>query len=234
LFSQKTINVTDSKGLKQGYWVKLNPKTNKIIYRGQFKDNKPFGVFKYYFEETDTIKTLMEFKNEGKTAYAQIFHLNNSIQAKGKYTNEKKDSVWMFYDEYGKKLCSENYKNGLKEGKSIIYYPDGNVLEEGTYKNDKKHGAFKQLYPDKKIKMECSYKDGVMIGKNAFYYPNGMLANIGYFNDKGNKFGVWLSKDKEGKVTEREVYDDGVLLEGKAAEEWLEKNKSTNKVNSEK
>jgi len=234
LDAQKTINVTDVKGSKQGIWVKLNPKTNKVIYKGQFKDNKPIGIFKYYFDEIDTIKTIIEFRKDGKSAFATIYHLNSFIKAKGKYVNEKKDSVWSFYDEGGKLLSTENYKNGLKEGKSIVYYIDGNLLEEGNYKNDKKNGSFKQFYPDKKIKMESTYKDGTMIGKNAFYYPNGMLANIGYLNEKGNKFGVWLSKDKEGKVTEREVYDDGKLLEGKEAEEWLEKNKTSNKSTTEK
>lgn len=234
LTAQKSFNITDAKGLKQGPWIKTDLKTNKIVYKGQFKDNKPIGIFKYYFEEIDTIKSILDFRKDGKSAYAQIFHLNNKIKAKGKYINEKKDSLWSFYDEDGKLLSTENYNNGLKEGKSIIYYTDGTILEEGNYKNDKKNGSFKQFYPDKQIKMESSYKDGVMIGKNAFYYPNGMLANIGYLNEKGNKFGVWLSKDKDGKVTEREVYDDGNLLEGKAAEEWLEKNKSNNKPNSEK
>ena len=234
LNAQKSINITDAKGLKQGPWIKFNPKTNKVIYKGQFKDNKPVGIFRYYFEELDTIKTLMDFRKDGKSAFAQIYHLNSVIKAKGKYTNEKKDSLWNFYDEGGKLLSVENYQNGLREGKSIIYYTEGNILEEGNYKNDKKNGLIKQFYPDKQLKMESTYKDGIMIGKNAFYYPNGMLANIGYLNEKGNKFGVWLSKDKEGKVTEREVYNDGKLLEGKEAEDWLEKNKTNNKANAEK
>ena len=42
-------NVTDAKGLKQGYWKKLDDKTNHLVYEGLFKDDKPQGIFKYYY-----------------------------------------------------------------------------------------------------------------------------------------------------------------------------------------
>jgi antitoxin component YwqK of YwqJK toxin-antitoxin module len=226
LIAQSKINQTDSKGLKQGEWIKTDPNTNLILYKGQFKDNKPVGVFKYFHANTDILKSELKFKNDGITAYAEVFYISGKLQAKGKYINEKRDSIWSFFTEYGELISKENYKNGLKEGQSYTYYPKGELLEEINYKNNLKDGPNKQYYINKQIKSESNYKNGKLIGKNAYYYPNGMLASIGYYNDFGNKFGVWLSKDKDGKVTEKEVYDNGNLLTGKAAEEWLKNNNS--------
>ena len=43
-------NITDSKGLKQGEWRKVDA-NGKVIYEGRFKDNIPQGVFTYYYED---------------------------------------------------------------------------------------------------------------------------------------------------------------------------------------
>jgi antitoxin component YwqK of YwqJK toxin-antitoxin module len=229
LFAQSNINQLDSKGLKQGEWVKTDPKTNLAVYKGQFKDNKPIGVFKYFYENTDLIKSEIKFKNDCKTAYAEVYYISGKIQAKGKYIDEKKDSVWTFYSEFGEILSKENYKNGLKEGKSFIYYPNGQLLEEIYFKNNLKEGVNKQFYESKQLKYESNYKNGKLVGKNTYYYPNGMVASVGMYNQLGNKNGVWISKDKDGKVTEKEVYDNGKLLQGKAAEEWINNNKNKEK-----
>ena len=223
--AQTAPNKMDEKGMKQGYWIKTNSKTGKIIYKGIFKDDKPVGVFKYYYTEIDTIHTIMDFRNAGKIAYAQVFYMTGKKQAQGKYINEKKDSVWTFYDESGKRLSIEGYKEGMREGKSIIYYPNGEISDEKNYKNDLKNGVFKQYFDDKKLKAEGSYINDKLVGKNAYYYPNGIPAAMGYYNDKGDRNGVWLYKDKDGKVTSKDVYDNGKLLNEKEAAIWLAKNK---------
>lgn len=223
--AQTAANKTDDKGLKQGYWVKLNPTTGKPAYKGTFKDDKPFGVFKYYYSEIDTMKTIMEFKNNGTVGYATVFYMTGKKQAQGKYVNEKKDSVWTFYDEGGNLLSMEGYKEGKKDGKSLIYYPNGEIAEERNFKNDLNHGVFKQFFEGKKVKAEGTYIEGKQVGKSAVYFPGGTPAAMGYYNERGNRNSVWLYKDKEGKVTSKDVYDDGKLLNVKEAEAWLLKNK---------
>ena len=223
--AQTAANKTDDKGLKQGYWLKLNPTTGKPAYKGTFKDNKPVGVFKYYYSEIDTIKTIMEFKNNGTVGYATVFYMTGKKQAQGKYVNEKKDSVWTFYDEGGNLLSMEGYKEGKKDGKSLIYFPNGEIAEERNFKNDLNHGVFKQFFEGKKVKAEGTYIEGKQVGKSAVYFPGGTPAAMGYYNERGNRNSVWLYKDKEGKVTSKDVYDDGKLLNGKEAEAWLLKNK---------
>src|SRR5437016_3114141 len=114
-------NKTDEKGFKQGNWEKTDPATKKITYKGTFKDDKPQGLFIYYYPNSDSVHTKMDFGQDGKVAYAQLFHYTGKLQAKGKYINEQKDSTWNFYDDKGTLLSAEVYVNGKKDGPSKIF-----------------------------------------------------------------------------------------------------------------
>jgi antitoxin component YwqK of YwqJK toxin-antitoxin module len=225
VFAQpKAENKTDAQGLKQGYWEKVDPKTNKIIYKGTFKDGKPQGTFTYYYENADSVRSKSEFRQDGKVAYVTMFYATGKKEAKGKYVNEQKDSTWNFYDQRGGLLSTENYSNGKKDGVSKVYFENGKVSEEKNYKNGVLDGPYKMWYGEKKIKAEGKYVNGEYDGACAWYYPDGTAAAKGLY-DKGKKNGVWLYKDKEGKVTNKEVWSNGVQLTGKQAEEYLQKNR---------
>src|SRR5687768_5419253 len=54
-------NTTDAQGRKQGAWKKLDEQ-GTVIYVGQFKDDKPYGLFTYF--DTEGFKmTEMDFGN---------------------------------------------------------------------------------------------------------------------------------------------------------------------------
>ncbi|MDP2388552.1 MAG: toxin-antitoxin system YwqK family antitoxin [Bacteroidota bacterium] len=225
LFAQTATNTTDANGLKQGYWVKLNPETGRPAYKGTFKDGKPDGLFKYYYPEVDTMHSIMDFRNGGKVGYSSMFYMTGVIQAKGKYVDEKKDSTWNFYDEGGKILSVENYSAGKRNGKSTIYFLNGLVSEEKSYKMDQLDGLYKEYYESKKVRRERNYVNGKQVGKEVVYFPNGVVELIGVYNKAGKMHGVWITSDKTGKQLIKAVYDNGKRLSGKKAEEWLEKNK---------
>ncbi len=225
VFAQtRAENKTDAQGRKQGYWEKVDPKTGKIVYKGTFKDNKPQGLFTYYYPETDSVHSKTDFRQDGKIAYVQLFHLvSGKIQAKGKYVNEEKDSTWNFYDERGNIISTEGYKAGKKDGPSKIFFPEGKVSEEKVYKNGKLNGPFKMYYDEKLVKAEGAYVNDNYDGLCAWYYPNGILASKGLY-DKGTKKGFWIFKEKDGKVKSKEVWVDGKQLGPKEMEEYLKKN----------
>lgn len=215
---------TDDSGKKQGYWRKIDEKTNKLIYEGMFKDNKPQGVFKYYYP-FDTVKAIIDFKKDGAYSYAKLFHPTGKLMAKGKYVGESiKDSVWLFYDDLGVMMSKEIYTNGKKNGLAIVYFPDGKLAEERNYKADLQHGILKQYYDAKKVKSEGNFIEGKQEGKSVFYYPNGIAAASGYFKN-GLKNGAWIYKNQDGKVTEKELYENGVLADKKKTDEFFLKNK---------
>jgi antitoxin component YwqK of YwqJK toxin-antitoxin module len=93
-------NKTDAKGKKQGYWEKIDEKTGKLKYKGNFKDGKPVGEFEFYYE-SGKLKSKLVHMADKKTSRAKIYYESGRIMSVGKYINAKKDSVWTQYDEDG-------------------------------------------------------------------------------------------------------------------------------------
>ena len=213
----------DASGKKQGYWKKKDEKTNKLVYEGLFKDDKPQGLFKYYYP-FDSIKALMNFKENGKIAYSTMFHPTGKKMAYGKYIVEQKDSVWTYFDDKGVLISRETFLMGKKNGKEFVYFPDGVVSEEKSYKMDVQDGPFKLFFEKNVVKGEGTYLNGQMEGKNSYYYPNGITAATGYYKN-GQKTGPWIYRNSSGKVTEKELYKEGQLATKKETEEFFNKNK---------
>ncbi len=228
-FSTSFAQTVDASGKKQGYWKKKDDKTNKLIYEGLFKDDKPQGIFKYYYP-FDSVKVIMNFKQDGKIAYSTMFHPTGKKMAYGKYINEQKDSVWTYFDDKGVLISRESYAMGKKSGKELIYFPDGVVSEERNYKMDVQDGPFKLYFEKNVVKGEGTYVNGNMEGKNAYYYPNGIAAATGYYKN-GKKTGPWIYRESNGKVKEKELYTKNGELAGKAETDAFF---NKNKVNDEK
>jgi len=236
----QTKNQTDAAGLKQGYWEKKDDASQKLMYKGTFKNNKPQGIFYYYYKNSDTLHTKTDFRQDGKIAYVTMHHLSTGkIQAKGKYINEEKDSVWNFYDEKGILISTETYLIGKKNGASKIYYENSVVSEEKNYKNNLEDGLFKQYYGDKKVKAEGAFITGQYNGKCSWYFPNGVAAAQGVY-DNGVKKNVWLYKTQDGKIADKEVWQNGKQLNDKDKEVYfkehppLEQDKKTQTTTPQK
>jgi antitoxin component YwqK of YwqJK toxin-antitoxin module len=223
---------TDASGKKQGYWKKKDEKTTKLVYEGEFKDDKPVGKFKYYYAN-DSVQAIMNFRDGGKIAYAKLFHPSGKKMAEGKYIKEIKDSTWLFYDESGKLLSKDKYIMGKKDGTSYVYLPDGNLAEERNFKMDVLHGPFKQYFDGKKLKGEGNYVNGNLDGKAAYYFPNGVEVAAGYYKN-GVKNGPWIYKTEKGEIKEKEYYKNGQLASKKETDEFFSKAKNKEAGNGQK
>ncbi len=228
LFS--VAQTTDVNGKKQGYWKQKDEKTNKLMYEGEFKDDRPVGKFKYYYPN-DSIRAIIDFKKGGKVAYAKLYHYTGKRMGEGKYNSEvlnnlNRDSVWLFYDEAGILISKDKYVNGKKDGVSYVYLPDGKLAEEKTYKNDVLNGPFKQYFDGVKLRGQGAYKDGLLEGKVSYYFPNGTeVATGSYIKDRKN--GPWIFKEENGKIKEKELYKEGVKASQKETDEFFSKGKKT-------
>ncbi|MCD6598546.1 MAG: hypothetical protein J7L04_12705, partial [Bacteroidales bacterium] len=80
-------NYTDSNGLKQGNWEKKYHNGN-IKYTGKFKDNKPIGEFKRYYENK-SLQSVMIYDENGTSAQTTFYYKNGKIAAEGKYSGTK-------------------------------------------------------------------------------------------------------------------------------------------------
>ena len=117
--TETSINQVDSRGRKQGHWIKKYP-DETILYEGYFKDDHPVGEFRRYYEDK-TLKSMLKFSSNGKEAYAILYHPNGNIASKGKYVNQKKEGKWQFFSAMTKDyLISEDiYSGDLRNGLSV-------------------------------------------------------------------------------------------------------------------
>ncbi len=190
-------NYTDSNGLKQGNWGKKYSNGN-IKYTGKFKDNKPVGEFKRYYENK-SLQSVMIYAKDGTSAKTTFYYKNSAIAAEGKYSGTKKDSLWKYYSFYGEHLSNiESYDKGLKNGISREFYEDGTISQERLWKNGILDGKWRMWFPGNKLRLETQYKSGKINGLFKSFYPDGTLEISGNYSDD-IRVGKWTHIDKETK-----------------------------------
>ena len=215
------INQVDANKRKQGPWKKYYPNTGALKYEGQFKDNKPYGVFTYYYK-TGRVEAKVKFLKGGYITYSKMYHESSGmIKATGKYVNQKKDSTWTYFDNKGNVKSKEVYKDNKLEGQRVIYYEPVNgkyvVARYEYYKNDVLHGTYKEYHTNTKLKSEGQYVDGNLDGLVKFYYPNGKMERIERYK-YAVEHGWWVFYDNTGKQIGERLFWEGKLLKGKALE----------------
>lgn len=224
--AQEEINKTDSKGRKQGVWVKYYEGTKKKRYKGQFKDDVPFGKFEYYYDTGET-SAVSEFKEEGKVTYTKTYYPNGGLMAKGKYIDQIKDSVWWYFTEDKKMLSREFYLNGKLSGEKLVYYPtdpekEKAIVRESTlYKDGLKNGQWTQYTKSGTVSAEGIFVDGNYEGKVKWYFSNGKVETEGFYRH-AVKNGFWKTYDEEGEIISKVYYLNGKVLEGEKLEKHLE------------
>jgi antitoxin component YwqK of YwqJK toxin-antitoxin module len=214
-------NQTDSKGKKQGVWVKYAADGKTPLYKGTFKDGKPTGKFFYFYPNGET-SSILEHVGGGK-AKCRMYHENGNVMAVGNYLNQQKDSTWWYFNSSKMVLNQENYANGQKEGYFLQYLPSYSktpqIIEEKFFRNGKEEGAWKQYYKNGQVKLAATYKLGLLAGKCTWYSASGTVELVGYYKD-GLKNGWWKEKVVDGEV--KKYYFRDSELTGERLEKHLE------------
>ena len=209
-FGQDTLNLTDSKGHRQGPWLKLDS-AGRIVYEGRFKDGIPDGEFRYYYPD-GKLKTMTVISNKGKRAVTVSYFPNGRKMAAGNYLDEKKDSTWQFFSESnGTVVSQEAYLAGAVNGLSKVFYPEGGLSELHYYRNGTRDGLWEQYYLDGKLKLRGAYKAGEKQGSFKTWYNSGRLMIEGQYS-QGHQDGTWTYYNEKGIVSKKEVYEKGDLM----------------------
>lgn len=210
------VNQKDANGLKQGVWKKAYPNSGVYQYVGQFKDDKPYGKFVYYYE-TGEVQAVIEFSSNGTIGYSKMYHESGYLMARGKYINQLKDSTWVYFDDRGIISYQEDYKNGKLNGNHIIYYEPQNgqylIAKWYTYKDGKKHGEFKCYHPNTQLECEGTYDNDRLHGTIKYYSPNGKYLRIERYN-LGVKHGYWIFYKEDGTQEGYKLFWEGRELKG--------------------
>ena len=233
LFTTSTLfgqNITDTKGLKQGVWQKTDPNTKALIYKGQFKDNKPVGTFTYYYPNKKIQAIIIHTPNSPRST-ATFYHETGTVLSKGIYQNMKKDSIWLSYTPSGTLTMSESFKDDKFDGPRIVYYPpalsDKKVLVMASYINYSKgliNGLKIEYFETGVTKSKANYINNKKTGVCEVYYPSGKVMNQERYKD-GVLHGWSFVKEENGVEINRQYYFHGELMEGKKLEAILKQYK---------
>ena len=204
LFAQ---NKVDEQGRKQGVWEK-NRENGKVKYRGQFKDDIPYGKFKYY-DEKGVLETVMEFKN-ADTTLATHYHNNGKKAAYGYYVHHKKEGKWRFYDKKGVLANEQVYKKGKKYGELKVYNLNGTISRETFFVDDIENGYRKTYDSEGVLLTEGEVKDGEPNGMQIWYRSGKINIKGAYKHSVPD--GEWVYYDANGKPYRTELYDLGVKI----------------------
>ena len=206
-------NATDASGKKQGVWISRY-EDGTLKQTGQFNKDIPVGEFKYYYPN-GRLKAVMEFRPGGQVAFAKIFFDSeeNTLMAEGKYIDQKKDSLWVYYFPSGKISTRESYLNDQRHGQSEVFYEEGGISEQANYEKGVKSGPWKQYFPNGKPKMEATVVEGLKYeGPFVEYYPDGSKKVKGEYLD-GKKNGSWWHFNEDGSPEIIYLYSNGKILE---------------------
>ncbi|MEI6454814.1 MAG: hypothetical protein WCO93_00875 [bacterium] len=207
---QDSINQTDSKGRMQGKWIKYDSTGNKA-YEGQFRDGVPLGEFRYFYAD-GKLRTITQYADNGKRANTVSFFRNGMKMAAGRYLNEKKDSVWFFYNRPdGALLLEETYKNGLRSGVARTYYPQGGIAGIVQWKEGYKDGVWEEYYSGGNIKLHGTFTMNDKTGPFQGFYESGSLLVMGQYQE-GHQDGVWTFFNEDGTILRKETWDKGTLV----------------------
>lgn len=221
------LNYTDINGLKQGRWIKKYSNGQKK-YEAYFVDNNPVGELKRY-DSYGNLYALLTYASDGHSADAKFFHRSGKISATGKYYDNEKDSIWLYYAENGDLYLQESYKRGVKDGLFIQYTSEHKKLEEMNWKDGEKHGKWRKYYPTGgSLMFDVNYDHGKLNGEGLVYHSNGKLNKKGkYVNDLME--GSWLIFDERGNYQKQYVYKHG-----RCPQLEEEQNRTINELESQK
>lgn len=204
--TSQQVNQIDANGKKFGNWIKFYD-NGKVKYEGQFRNDRPYGKFTYYYSEGQK-KAVSVFSDDGIIAHNTTYFKNGKLLAEGKYINQKKDSVWRYYlDENSNPLIStEAYDHGILSGESITFYPDStNPAEIVFYQDGKKNGPLVKYFPDGKLMTESEYKNDLPNGDFIHYHPDGKVQIEGKYSN-GEQIGDWKYFDEKGNPVDKDEF----------------------------
>jgi len=223
-FSQ--VNQKNAKGQKQGIWNKKYPGSNKLIYEGQFKDDKAIGEFTYYYE-SGKIKSIIKHFPNSNLSFAVFYSENEAVLSEGFYKNQLKDSTWLNFTSSGAISSKESFLKNQLHGEKIIYYTEGQIengilipLSISNYKKDLLDGLYAEFFSTGKIKKKGVFQNGLKDGEWLEYHPNGQIAQkVNYKNDVLH--GWSYAYNSKGVELKKIMFKIGTALLGEELEKYL-------------
>ncbi len=110
-----------------------------IIMLGCRGGNNPYRIFK---------KEINQYDKQGNKQGLWEIYSDSVLVAKGSYSDNQEDGLWMFWYENGQKKKEGNFIKGQQTGIWVEWYNDGGLMWKGTYENGKRIIMYEGEKPD--------------------------------------------------------------------------------------
>ncbi|GAB2994847.1 hypothetical protein GCM10027284_11810 [Cyclobacterium sediminis] len=198
-----------------GLWKFINPKTNRLIQQGNFKNGLKDGEWTIYFSNKQK-HIVAEYKDNKRNGSFLEYDLGGALIKNAVY----QDSVLVgpYKEYYGnqsrsgyanpKQVKTEgNYINGKKTGEWVFYYDNGKKAVEINYEEGLKVGPYKEYDPFDQLVVEANYTNNQPDGEFKRFSPNGRIQESGEYNS-GRRVGKWTSYFPNTNIVESvKLYD---------------------------
>lgn len=197
--------ITDMNGLRQGIWKEYY-QTGELRSKGNYKNSKPIGEWKYYFTDK-SIEILGYYNNKGhKDGEWLWFYPSGDTMVVANYDDGDFEGIYTEYDEDGQILVHGKYVADLEEG--LWLYRNGNATESGKFDGGKREGLWKSTFDNNNISFEIRYNQDVRDGKYTAYWENGNIKTTGKYTN-GLQDGPWNYYNEEGVLTLTTLFKEG-------------------------
>jgi antitoxin component YwqK of YwqJK toxin-antitoxin module len=180
------LNVTDSSGLRQGYWIIKGYMTdnadyspNSTVEEGEYKDGKKEGIWKKYWANNKVKSEITYINNRPQGAYS-VYYKNGQLEERGIWDRSKNIGEFRRYYRNGKPQQEFYFSdNGKRNGIQRYFHENGQLELEVNIVNGKEGGVMNRYYADGSLKESKELTDGKLVeGSIRNYKANSHVAKI--------------------------------------------------------
>lgn len=209
-----TYNKLNSKGKKDGLWIRQWETTRNIFTKGEFKNGIPTGVWERYYPEGDLMQRMTHVQDTTIVDVVHFFADGKTMMSEGRYIKKRREGVWKTYNESAVLIAEENYKDSLLDGGCKYFYPTGKPLKIEQYAKGEKNGDYVEFYEDGKKRAEGKYLRDELDGPYKAWFENGVPDCEGKYL-KGLQDGNWRYFHKTGKIKVNVLFSMGKEIKRK-------------------
>lgn len=207
-------NKLNAKGKREGLWVQQWKDTRNLLYKGEYKNGAPIGVWNRFYPDGNLMATMNHIQDT-TVVEATFYHTDGfTVMTSGTYLKKKKDGNWKFWNAEGGLISDEFYKDSLLEGTCKYFYPDGHTLKIEEYKAGYKNGPFTEYYDNGKKKAEGAYFKDEKDGPYKAWFSNGNLDCEGKYY-RGTQDGNWYYNHEDGAPKLSILFNKGAEVKRK-------------------
>ncbi len=125
--------------LPNGIWKNFYPGTEVVVRETKWEDGQRHGSEKEYFENSQ-LKNVVVFQNDLLEGPTQSYLPDGSQNMKGQYKNNKRQDLWIYFNEEGETELVDFFNQGLHV---FTYFPKNDSSSILVSEDDMKAFRFK-------------------------------------------------------------------------------------------